>query len=672
MVPAFGKEKGKTPEELFQMTKVWTIHLKFEPEQWEQMEPKGGGGFGGPGGPGRGGRGAGGFGPSMLLAPAILKDGDTDKDGKLSKAEFSGLSDRWFDEWGGKAGKLNGDQLRDGLNKTLGAGAVGVPPGGAGGPGGNRRPGFLLGAEGKRNGLASAAGVEFVYVRADLELDGQRLKDVAVRYKGNGTWMQSRSSLKRSMKVDLNEHVKGQKLGGMTKLNFHNSVTDASWMNEVLSHRLYRDAGVPAPRTAYARLYVSVPGKFDKQYMGIYSMVENIDGNFAEERFGVKKGAILKPVTPQVFTYLGEDWSEYNQIYDPKDELTKEQKQRIIDFCRLVSQADDAEFAARVGEYLDLEEFSRYMAVTVWLATMDSILGIGQNYYVYLNPKTQKFQFMPWDLDHSFGQFPMGFSQEQREELSILRPWRGEIRFLERVFQTEAFKKIYLARMDAFSKTIFTPARFHAQVDEIATAIRESVREESAEKLERFEKAVAGQPIEPAGFGGGFGGAGRRGGGEAGGPPPGGAGGPPRGGGPGGFMQPVKPIKAFVSARAASVADQLAGKSEGVSGGGGFGGPGGPRGGGGPGAGPFMPGNFLGPAFTGVLDNDKDGELSRDEFAGGFSKWFGKWNVDKTGALTEDQLRTGIDEELSPFRGGGRGGGFGGPGGPGGPAQSPR
>ena len=55
----------------------------------------------------------------------------------------------------------------------------------------------------------------------------------------------------------------------------------------------------------------------------------------------------------------------------------------------------------------DLDEFARFMAVTVWLSTMDSILGMGQNFYVYLDPKTHKFQFMPWDLDHSFGQFGM-------------------------------------------------------------------------------------------------------------------------------------------------------------------------------------------------------------------------------------------------------------------------
>src|SRR5215210_5241158 len=110
------------------------------------------------------------------------------------------------------------------------------------------------------------------------------------------------------------------------------------------------------------------------------------------------------------------------------------------------------------------------MFVTVFLSTRDSIVSIGQNYLVYLDPTSNKLQFIPWDLDHSFGQFPLVGTQEQREKLNIHRPWRGDNRFLERVFKVEEFKKLYLARMEDFSKTIFTPERFHKQVDEISIA----------------------------------------------------------------------------------------------------------------------------------------------------------------------------------------------------------
>lgn len=629
--------------DLFQTTNVWTVHLAFTPKEWEALEPEGGpGGFGG--GPGRG-PGPGGFGPAMIVAPSFLKHGDENKDGKLSKEEFERLSEKWFGAWSKtNGGKLGIEQLRAGLNATLDQPAFG-PPGGGPGRGGMN----LQGPEGKRNGLASAMGVEFKYVHADLEFEGRKFSNVAVRYKGNGTFMQSRASLKRSFKVDLNEFVKGQKLAGVTKLNLQNDITDASWMNEPLSYRLFRDANVPAPRSAYARVYISVPGKHDRKYMGLYSLVENVDKHFIEEKFGTDKGAIFKPVTPNVFADLGSDWSKYNQTYDPKTDLSAAEKQRILDFCKLVSKANDAEFAAKLGDYVELDEFARFMAVTVWLSTLDSILGPGQNYYVYLHPRTHKFQFIPWDLDHSFGQFGMMGNQEQRENLDIHKPWRGENRFLERVFKTDAFRKTYLARLAEFNKTIFQPARFHQQVNEVAAVIRPAVKEESEIKLARFDKVVAGETVEPLGMGG-----------ESADAPAGGRN-PQRARpeGPGRFMQPSKPIKGFVTARTQSVADQLAGKSKGESiEGFGFGGGG--RGGGPGGPGNMGPGNFLAPAFMGALDTNNDEMLTKNEFTRGFAKWFEGWDTAHSGVLSDEQLRAGINQQFSPFRGG-----------PGGPRPGP-
>jgi spore coat protein H len=625
-----GKESGKAAE-LFNLTNVYTAHFHFTPEQWKAMEPEAQGNFfGGPGGPG--GRpgmrpgGPGRFGPGMFLAPTFMGAGDTNRDSKLSKAEFEALGERWFAKFDtNKSGVLKGDQLRDGLNAALGGPGAGGPP---------RM--MLQGSEGKRNGLATMLGVEFDYVKADLEFAGKQFKDVAVRYKGNGTWMQSQGSSKRSMKVDLNEFVKGQKIRGVSKLNFHNCVTDASWMNEVLSHKFYRDAGLAAPHTAYARVYVTVPGKYDKEFLGLYSLVENIDDNFTEDRFGTKKGAIFKPVTPEPFVDLGDDWAKYKQTYDPKDDPSPADTQRVIDFCKLVTHANDEEFSAKMPEYLDVEQFARYMAGTVWLATLDSILSIGQNYYIHLNPKTRKFEFIPWDLDHSFGQFFLMGSQDQRNDLSIHKPWRGQIRFLERVFKVEAFKKSYLARLKEINETIGLPKRITKQVDEIARAIRPAVKEESEEKLARFDQAAAGENVEPAGFPGA-----------------------PRGGGPGGpMMQGVQPIKKFVVARSRSVAEQLAGKSEGAD----LDVP--P-----PGMSRNMgPGMFIGPAIQAKFDEDKNGELTRAEFTGGFTKWFAAWDKEKSGALSEDNLRDALNQEFAPP------GGFPGPdrqNGPGGGGPGP-
>lgn len=646
---ATGTTAPKTAAELFSQTTVWTVHLTFTPDQWTAMEPKdsGQGPFGGPGGP-RGPGAPGGpaaFGPGNILAPAFLGDGDQNHDGKLSREEFGALAHKWFDAWDKKStGHLERDQIRDGLNAILRLPAMGA----GGGP-----PGTMLqGQPGMRNGLAGAMGIDFKYVHADLDFEGTALTNIGIRYKGNGTFLQSRGTLKRSLKLELDRYNENQKLAGVSKINLHNNVTDASWMNEVLSHRLFRDAGVPAPRTAYARVYVTVPGKFDRQYFGLYSIIEDIDKTFARTNFGTGKGAILKPVTPNLFAFLGDDWSKYGQTYDPKTKLTDAQKKRIIDFARLVSSADDAEFAARLGGYLDLDEFARFMAVEVYLSTLDSILMMGQNFYVYLDARSDKFEFLPWDLDHSFGQFPMGGSQEQREQLSIRHPWRGENRFLERVFKVDGFRELYLRKLEQYSKTIFQPERFHHQVDEVAAAIRPAVQEESETKLKRFDTVVSGKPVEPAGF---FGGQPR------GGPPPGPQGGPfvgpggdrpggPPFGGPPGFMQPAKPIKGFVDARSKSVGEQLTGMDKGKTLDDlGFGPPGGP---GGPGRGArgpvgFGPGNFLAPAFLSALDANKDGQLTRDELVTGFNKWFEAWDTDHVGLVDEKHLRDGLNRQFS-------------------------
>jgi hypothetical protein len=357
-------------------------------------------------------------------------------------------------------------------------------PGGGFGFGGR-----FLGPPGGRNGVAARQGIEFDYVRATLQINDWTFRDVAVRYKGNGSYLRATraGSDKISLKVDLNKHVKGQKLAGLTTLNFQNNITDGSWMNEVLAYRLYRDAGALAPRTTYAQVYVTIEGQPDTRYLGLYSLSENVDDNFFEERIGTKRGAIFKPSTQELFIAWGPEWSAYAQAYDPKTDLTDAQKERVIALGRLVSRASDEEFAASIADFVDLDDFARYFAVLVWLANHDSLLQNGQNFYTYLHPDTNRMHFIAWDQDFSFG------NTRNNGTASIYHAWSANNRFLSRLYAVETFRSTYLARMAEFSERLFVPDRFLQQVSEIGPAIRPSVALEGVEWLPAFDQVVAGR-----------------------------------------------------------------------------------------------------------------------------------------------------------------------------------
>jgi len=79
---------------------------------------------------------------------------------------------------------------------------------------------------------------------------------------------------------------------------------------------IFAEDDVPAPRTAYAEVTLTVPGKYDRAYVGLYTLIEQVGGAFLKEHFQSGKGLLLKPEGLQGgLAYLGEDWKPYAQRY---------------------------------------------------------------------------------------------------------------------------------------------------------------------------------------------------------------------------------------------------------------------------------------------------------------------------------------------------------------------
>ncbi len=386
----------------------------------------------------------------------------------------------------------------------------------------------------QRSGLSGVLGFDFNWAHGNLEFAGQNFPDVAVRFRGNGTYVNSLFGNKQSFKVDLNKFTKGQSFAGIHTLNFLNAIADNSYLHDTLGEQLFRDLGVPGPRTAYAYLTVDAPGALTNQALGLYVLMENIDADFAADRFKNKATPIFKPVTPYLFKDLGDNWKSYADIYDLKTKATPEQLDRVVQFSKLLTHATDDEFSRRLAEFLDLEEFASFLAGHVLLSSYDGFLANGQNYYIYLDPLSSKFGFISWDQDHAWGEFPYVGDADSREKASLWEPSSYQNRFLQRVLKVEAFRTIYRSRIESALTNYFNPDYLFPRIDHLASLIRPAVAAESDFRLKRFDQSVSTNWVTG-----------------------------PRDGRMEGPKSPVHQIKRFVTNRTQSLREQLDGKSKG-------------------------------------------------------------------------------------------------------------
>ena len=315
-------------------------------------------------------------------------------------------------------------------------------------------------------GLAGYLGIQHQYGQADVIIDGETISGVGLRFKGNGTFLEGFAKQRFSYKIDFNEFDDLGAFRGLTKLNLHSNVTDASMFREPLSYALFREAGIPCPRIGWANVWLSITGEEPaaEKFLGLYTLVEQVDKRFLQDRFGSDDGLLLKPSTFGAFRYLGEAWPEYELAYVPKTEGTPSQRQQLIDFARLLQDASDEEFAAEVERYLDVDQFVRFLAVNVLLSNLDSFLGNSQNFYVYLDPDAERFILLPWDLDHSFGAFPLLGTPAARMDLSIRHPGGHEHQVIERVLWVPQFRELYETYLRDFAETIFNPEKLRTQI----------------------------------------------------------------------------------------------------------------------------------------------------------------------------------------------------------------
>lgn len=407
----------ETPGDLFGLTNVWTVHIHVSKEDWAAMDP--------------------------------ARPGQRQEKSKLELI-VEALRNR----------PTTGPSTRPVTRPALAAAT---------------RPALPAPRRTRPNGF----GFTYTFVPATVEFQGRTFHNVGLRFEGNSSYTSAGSSLRRPYKLNFDRFVTGQKLCSLSTINLHNDAFDQSQMRETMSYYVYRKAGVPAPRTAYAMVYLTVDGVHDHEFLGAYTLVEQVDRKFLRKHFGSDKGLLLKPEGFHGMPYVGDAWAMYERQARPRTAPTTQATKRYIEFFKLIHKADDKEFRQRIGEFIDIDEYLKFVAVTTLVSNMDSILVTDHNFYMYLDSRDGKIRWIPWDLNLAFGAFLMLGTAHQQMELSIDHPFIEPRPLLKRVLDDPQIRERYHQHVAAIIADAYSPAQFAKKAREVQTKVMARATDES-------------------------------------------------------------------------------------------------------------------------------------------------------------------------------------------------
>lgn len=267
------------------------------------------------------------------------------------------------------------------------------------------------------------------YRPCTIQIDGEKYAGAGIRVKGNNSRrLTEKYGLKRySLKIEFDHYKKGT-YHGLDKFSLDASFQDNSYMKTWLAYDMMNSMDVPVPLTSYA--WVRVNG----EDWGLFLAVEEPEEAFARRNFGENCGQLYKPDYKSLqaenadvaFRYTDDDFKSYDNIFrQAKFPVSEEDKKRLIEALRVLSEGGDLESAVNVDEVL------RYFTVQVFVVNMDSYLGrTGHNYFLY--EEEGRISILPWDYNLAFATYALGMPNPIRDatvlvNMPINTPASGEV-----------------------------------------------------------------------------------------------------------------------------------------------------------------------------------------------------------------------------------------------------
>jgi len=225
------------------------------------------------------------------------------------------------------------------------------------------------------------------------------VEPVGFRLRGNT----SRYSQKKSFKVSFNTFTSGGKYYGVEKLNLNGEHNDPSVIRSKICWDVFRKMDIPAPRSNHVRVYIN------NEYYGLYISVEHIDEEFVKTRFTYNDGNLYKCLYPANLNYLGEDPDLYKleasgrRVYELKINEEADDYSGFANFIDVLNNTPSDDLKCDLDEVFNSYDYLKVIAADILFGNWDGYIYNQNNFYLYHNTISDKFEFIPYDYDNTLG-----------------------------------------------------------------------------------------------------------------------------------------------------------------------------------------------------------------------------------------------------------------------------
>jgi hypothetical protein len=253
--------------------------------------------------------------------------------------------------------------------------------------------------------------------------------------------------------------------GGWWEMNLNAEYVDQTLLRTYLGYDLFRRVGVPAPRVAYAPLYLN------GAYGGLFVQIEQVDERFLAS-WGLPPHGNLYKSDAGDFHMIS-----YDQILDayPKKSNRDAPSTDLYEFLLAVNYLSDDAFPSTIGDQMDVNGWIDWYAVNVLIGNYEMV---AKNFYLYHSFADDRWHILPWDVDLTWGhnywkQGTNGLldttvtwdnpidsgTEESPKEPEVQNPTSYESRWnmlIDRMMEVPEFRFLYCRRLSEIMAEAFT------------------------------------------------------------------------------------------------------------------------------------------------------------------------------------------------------------------------